>query len=74
MVRDLGLRRQVGWCVIVGWYELGVFVFVELIRAGLQHTLLKFNTPLELHIAKSTERHEEAEQPVLMSDRKKKMF
>lgn len=66
VVCDLRLGGQVGGCVVVWRDELGVLVFMELIRSRLQHTLLQLNTPLELHIPKRTERHEEAEQPVLM--------
>ncbi len=66
VVRDLRLSGQVGGRVVVWRDELGVLVFMELIGSGLQHALLQFNTPLELHIPKCTERHEEAKQPVLM--------
>lgn len=66
VVRDLRLSGQVRGCVVVWRDELGVFVFMELIRSGLQHALLQFNTPFELHVPKCTERHEEAKQPVLM--------
>lgn len=69
VVRDLGLGGQVGRRVVVWRDKLGVFVFMELIRSGLQHTLLQFNAPLELHIAKCTEWHKEAKQPVLTKQR-----
>lgn len=57
VVRDLRLSSEVWGCVVVWRDKLGVLVFVQLIRPGLQHTLLQFNTPLELHVPKCTERH-----------------
>lgn len=65
VVCDFGLRGQVWGGVVVGRDELGVLVFVQLVRSGLQHSLLQLDAPLELHVAKRPERHEEAEQPVL---------
>lgn len=52
--------------MVAGGDKLGVLIFMELIRSRLQHALLQLNTPLELYITKRTERHEEAEQPLLM--------
>lgn len=67
MVGDLGLGGEVRWRVIVGRDELGVLIFMQLIRPRLQHSLLQVDAPLELDVAKRTERHEEAQQPVLRS-------
>lgn len=69
MVRDLGLSGQVRRGVIVWGDELGVLVLVKLIRPRLQDALLQLNAPLELHVPERTERHEQAEQPVLMKKR-----
>lgn len=67
MVGDLGLGGEVRRCVVVGRDELGVLILVQLIGPRLQHSLLQFDAPLELNVAKGTERHEEAKQPVLRS-------
>lgn len=71
VVRDLRLSGQVRGCVVVWRDKLGLLVLMELIRSRLQHTLLQFNTPLELHIPKCSEWHEEAKQPVLRKKMKK---
>lgn len=68
VVGDLGLGRQVGRRVVVGGDELGVLVLVQLVGPGLQHALLQLDAPLELHVPERTERHEEAEQPVLRDE------
>ncbi len=74
VVSDLRLSGQVWGCVVVWRNKLGVLVLMELIRSRLQHTLLQFNTPLELHIPKRTKRHEEAKQPVLMKKTTERSF
>lgn len=71
VVRDLRLSRQVGRSVVVGGDKLSVLIFMELIRSRLQHTLLQLNTPLELYIPECTERHQQAEQPLLKKESKK---
>lgn len=65
VIRDLGLSGQVRRGVIVRGDKLGMLIFVKLIRSGLQDALLQLNAPLELHIPERTERHEQAEQPLL---------
>ena len=65
MVCNLRLGGQVGWRVVIGGDELCMFVFMELVGPRLQHTLLQINTPLELNVPERTERHEQAQQPVL---------
>lgn len=74
VVCDLRLSGQVGGCVVVWRDKLGVLVFMELVGSRLQYTLLQFNTPLELHIPKGTEWHEEAEQSVLIKKDNREEF
>lgn len=69
VIRDLGLSGQVRRGVIVRGDKLGVLVFVKLIRSRLQDALLQLNAPLELHIPERTERHEQAEQPLLTKEK-----
>lgn len=66
VVRDLWLGGQVGRRVVVGRDELGVLILMELIGSRLQNALLQFDAPLELHVPEGAERHEQAQQPVLM--------
>lgn len=69
VVRDLWPSGQVRGCVIVWRDKLCVLVFMKLIGSRLKHTLLQLNTPLEFHIPKRTEWHEETQQPVLMDNK-----
>lgn len=65
VVCDLRLSGEVWRRVVVWRDEFGVLVLMELIGPRLQHALLQLNAPFELHISKSTEWHEEAEQTLL---------